>query len=276
MKNKLKIGFAFIIILGFCGCDGDVTRDIRHAGYSLNTEKFVCSDLMPKDDSDISYKKIKYFNNEYIITEDGDIYEISLNLKYSNDENCKKANVSFQVDGLFGDVARSKDGKLYYLTTQNTASKYSAVSNSEDNYQLYSLLLSDKNNLKIQAIDNNTGSYYILKTDGNVYNYIVSRDKDNKNYIIVSSNIAYSKTEYDGNIVDFSYKKNDISSYIKTNKQVFRLRASNYEDCQKYADVECIYKMIEDDVFIEHREKILAFNGINLITTYGRTFNVES
>ncbi len=276
MRNKLKIVFVFMMVLGFCGCDGDVTRDIRHAGYTLNSEKFVCSDLMPKDDSDISYKKIKYFNNEYIITEEGDIYEISLNLKYSNDENCKKANASFQVDGLFGDVARAKDGKIYYLTTQNTASKYSAVSNSEDSYQLYNLLLSDKNNLKIQAIDSSTGSYYILKTDGNVYNYIVSRDKDNKNYVIVSSNIAYSKTEYNGDIVDFSYKKNDISSYIKTNKQVFRLRASNYEDCQKYADVECVYKMTEDDAFIKHREKILAFNGINLITTYGRTFNVQS
>lgn len=278
MKNNLtKIIFLFLIMIVFCcSCDGNVTRDIRHAGYTLNDGTFVCDDLVPKDKDDISYKKIKYYNDSYLITEDGEIYEVSTQLKFSNDQNCKKVNTSFKVDALFGDIARGNDGNIYYLTTQNTASKYSAVPNTEDNYQLYQLLLSDKNNLKIQAVENNTGSYYILKSDGNVYNYIVSRTEDNKKYITVSSSIAYSKTEYEGNIIDFHYKKNDLTTFVKTNKGIFRLRASNKEQCEKYADVECIYKMQEDEAFINHREKILTFNGTTLITTYGKIFTVAS
>ena len=48
-----------IIIMTFLltGCNGDVTRDIRHAGFNLSTTTFTCSDLMPKKESDTNYKK---------------------------------------------------------------------------------------------------------------------------------------------------------------------------------------------------------------------------
>ena len=232
MKNNIvKILFLFVIIVLLTGCDGNVTRDIRHAGYTLNSTTFTCSALMPKDKEDISYEKIKYYNNSYLITEDGEIYEVSIDLKYSNKENCKKAESPFLVDGIFGDIARGKDGSIY---------------------PLYKLLLGDKNNLKIQTTDNNTGSYLVLKSDGNIYNYIVSRTQDNKDYVVVGSSLAYSKTEFGGNILDFSHQGNTPNTFIRTDKTVYRLRATN------------------------HREKILSFNGTTLITTYGKMFTVAS
>lgn len=277
MKNNIvKILFLFVIIVLLTGCDGNVTRDIRHAGYTLNSTTFTCSALMPKDKEDISYEKIKYYNNSYLITEDGEIYEVSIDLKYSNKENCKKAESPFLVDGIFGDIARGKDGSIYYLTTQNNAPKYTAVPNTDNSYPLYKLLLGDKNNLKIQTTDNNTGSYLVLKSDGNIYNYIVSRTQDNKDYVVVGSSLAYSKTEFGGNILDFSHQGNTPNTFIRTDKTVYRLRATNYKECTKYADVECVYKMVEDDAFLNHREKILSFNGTTLITTYGKMFTVAS
>ena len=278
---KLKNTFMTMVIFTLtiilcCSCDGNTTRDIRHAGYSLTGDKFVCSDLVPENDKDTSYKKIKYYNSSYIITEDGEIYEISIGLKYANNENCKKADASFKVDAIFGDIARGKDGNLYYLTTQNSASKYSAIPNTDKTYQLYSLLLNDTNNIKIQTHDNNTGSYLILKNDGNIYNYIVSRTEDNKEYIVVSSAIAYSKTEFNGNIIDFSYQGNSLNTFIKTENSVYRLRVKNKEECGKFADVTCEYEMQEDEAFLNHKDQILSFNGSTLITTYGKMFTVES
>ena len=41
-----KIILLFGIVLGtllLTGCDGNVTRDIRHAGFGLSQEEFVCT-----------------------------------------------------------------------------------------------------------------------------------------------------------------------------------------------------------------------------------------
>ncbi len=277
IKKSFKIIFAFIIIIVFCcSCDGNVTRDIRHAGYSLSNDKFVCDDVMPKNDKDQSYKRIKYFKDNYFITEDGEIYDISLGLKYSNDQNCVVANTSVLVDSVFGDIAKGKDGGYYYLTAQNNISRFGAIPTTDMAYQLYVLLLGDSNNLKVQALDNNIGSYLVLKTDGNVYKYIVSRSQDNKNYVVISTNIMYSKDQFGDYIVDFSYKGNNLGTFIKTDSSVYRMKISNYEECNKYADVSCTYEMMEDQIFVDYRDKILAFNGSTLITTYGRIFSVTS
>lgn len=277
IQKSFMVIFIFTITIIFCcSCDGNTTRDIRHAGYTLTGDTFTCSDLVPKDDEDTSYKKIKYYNNSYAITEDGEIYEISIGLKYANNENCKKAEAPFQVDAIFGDIARGKDGNFYYLTAQNNVAKYSAISNTDSNYQLYSLLLKDVNNIKIQTHDNNTGSYLILKNDGNIYNYTVSRTENNKEYVIVSSAVAYSKTEFNGNIIDFSYQGNSLGTFIRTDNAIYRLRAKNQDECSKFADVACEYEMSEDEAYLNHKDQILSFNGSTLITTYGKMFTVAS
>ena len=63
MKKKitLLIGIVVSTIL-LTGCDGNVTRDIRHAGYSLSQEDFSCSSLMPVDDETPASDTIMYSN----------------------------------------------------------------------------------------------------------------------------------------------------------------------------------------------------------------------
>ena len=55
-------------------CNGNITRDIRHGGYSIAGE-FKCSAFYPKNKDDTNYEKIKYFLGSYAITEKGKIYE---------------------------------------------------------------------------------------------------------------------------------------------------------------------------------------------------------
>ena len=54
------------------------------------------------------------------------------------------------------------------------------------------------------------------------------------------------------------------------------MKATNAEECTKYADVECIYAMSESEVFNEYNDYIFAYNGSTLITTYNKVFNAGS
>ena len=63
MKNKniFKVMFVALFIVITCSaCNGSVTRDIRHAGFSVGGE-FTCNNFYPKDKNDTSYEKIRYF-----------------------------------------------------------------------------------------------------------------------------------------------------------------------------------------------------------------------
>lgn len=53
------------------------------------------------------------------------------------------------------------------------------------------------------TVDANSGYYYALKNDGNVYNIVIL--KNNNTVTKASSSIVYSKSAYGGNIIDFNY-----------------------------------------------------------------------
>ncbi len=271
--KKVKLMILVGLILICCGCDGNVTRDIRHGGFTLGGE-FQCDVLVPDNEDDTTYEKIKYYRDGYVITENGDIYEISSDKKFSNGDYCKKAKIDFKVDTVFDNIAKGNDGKYYYLTAQNNAKAYTTVEDTDNSLALYKLLLDDTNNLKVQKVDNNTGSYYILKKDGNVYNYIITKENSNSQYKIVSSDIAFDKSNLSGNIIDFAYYGENLNTFVKTEDSVYRMRAKNRDECEKYADVTCKYEMKEDELFKTHKDKILTYNGGTLITTYGKMFTV--
>ena len=55
----------FIIGLGFAtllltGCNGNVTRNLRHAGFNLSSEEFTCSTLLPAS----NYQQAKIRNQQ--------------------------------------------------------------------------------------------------------------------------------------------------------------------------------------------------------------------
>lgn len=274
--KRVKLLLIISLVIICCGCDGNVTRDIRHAGFSIDGNKFVCDDLVPEDEDDQVYEKIKYFKGSYAITEKGEIYDISMSLKYSNNQNCKKANTNLIITSVFDEVGRASDGNYYYLTTQNNGAAYTAVASNDNALALYKLLLDDTNNIKVQAVDNGTGSYYVLKKDGNIYNYIVARENSNSSYNVLSSTVIYNAGSVDGKIIDFGYYGDSLNTFIKTEDAVYRMKITNAEKCKKYADVACKYELQEEEVFETYKDKILTFNGSTLITTYGKTFSVAS
>ena len=277
----MKKGYMMLLILFLCifvsGCDGDVTRNIRHDGFSVDGE-FSCDVVMPSDKKDTSYERIKYMTGSHMILEDGTIYELSLGQKYANGQNCKKAETDKKVVSIFDDkYFKSNDDKYYYFNSNGDIKAYTSMPNTDNSYILIDLLLKDATNLKVVTGNSSTGEYYALKNSGDIYKYVVIRNNQTRVETIMGTALTFDKKDYGGNkIIDFNYAGNSLNTYIKTNSSLYRMRMSNSDKCSKFADVACEYSMEEDEMYLEYGNRIIFFNGSLLITDYGRKFSLAS
>ena len=277
MKKKLSllIGLAMITIL-LSGCDGTVTRDIRHAGFSVSTDEFTCSNLLA-DNPNEAKEKILYSNGSYLITEQGNLYELSLSQPYSNEENCKK--ISFQTNIIAymdGTILKGEDNKFYYAPGTTSTTPLTEVTTNDSNYQLYTLLLGPEQVKKVITVDSNNGIYYVLEEDDTVYQYTITRQNYTSPYTIESKTPVYDQKDY-GKIIDFNYAGESTKTYLKTKDEIYRMQITNEDECKKYADVECNYQLKKDETLTKYyNDKILYFGPTLLITTYGKEFTPTS
>ena len=277
MKKKFCF-LSLLILFLVVGCNGSITREIRHGGYSIAGD-FACNEFMPASDEDVYYTKMKYYTGSHIVTEKGKLYEVSLDKKFSNDSNCRVVEKDITVEGILDNkIVRSEDGKFYTLVSDNNMAAYAEITNTNQNYKLFKLLLSDETNIKIVTVDSSGGKYYVLKNDGNVYSYIVEKigNGQNPDYKVSSSSVVFNKSDYGGIIVDFNFAGDSLNTFVRTNDKLYRMRVKNIDECGKYADIPCQYEMKEDTTYETYKDKIIVFNGSTLITTYGKMFSVES
>lgn len=278
MKKKVLL---LLLITGFCflctGCVGNVTRGIRHAGFTLSDAEFVCSLLVPGKDN-LDYEKIRYITTtNKAITESGKVYDLSLGQSFSNEQNCKASDFTKKVVAIMDDnVVKAADGKYYYLSSNDASNKnkYPEVTENDQSYSIYNLLFSDSAIRKVITIDSNAGIYYALKSDGNIYKLIITRSDSRSPYTLSNSEIVYSKGRY-GEIIDFNIDSENISTYIFTTDNIYRMIKTNKDECDKYADIECHFELKEDTDLMEYEDYILGYNGKTLITSYGKVFNVS-
>lgn len=270
-KNIIKLSLLILTVILCTACDGDVTRDLRHDGFTVGN-KFYCKAFI-SDKDDLSYGKIKYMTNTHIIDENGKIYEVSLSQKFANEQNCKEADTRIGVKAIFDNkIVKGMDDKYYYLEVQNDVQKYSEVPTTDNSYDIYNMLLKDKDVVKVITANSSTGLYYVLKTDGNIYtNTIV---KENNTYQLEGVKITYDKNRFGSKIVDFNYAGNSLTTYIKTEDKVYRMKITNQKECSKYADVICKYELEEDEVIAKYKDRIVVYNGSLLITDYHQMFNI--
>lgn len=272
-KMYFMIGLSLATIL-LTGCNGNVTRNLRHAGFTLSSEEFSCSTLLPADKDTKPTDTILYSNGSYAITEDGKLYELSLSQPYSNNENCKKISFSVNITAYMDDsVLKGEDNKFYYAPGTTNTSPLTEVTANDSNYQLYTLLLGNTQVKKVVTIDSNAGIYYVLEDDGNVYQYTITRQDYNAPYTLSEKKIVYEKNKY-GEIIDFNYAGESLSTYIKTKTKLYRMQATNAEECSKYADVACKYKMKYDETLTEYYNdnKIIYYGPSIILTDYGKQF----
>ncbi len=274
IKKLRIIIIIFISAILVTGCNGNVTRNLRYAGFSLSTEEFTCNPLIPVSEDSKSIDTILYSNGTYAITDDGKLYELSLSKPYSNNENCKKINFPIRIIAYMDEtILKGEDNKFYYAPATTTTTPLTEVTTNDSNYQLYTLLLGQKQVKKVITVDANIGIYYVLEDDGTVYQYTITRQDYNSPYTITEKKPVYEKAEY-GTITDFNYAGDSTLTYIKTKKKIYRMQVTNEEECTKYADITCKYKMKLDDTLTKYyNNKKILYYGPNLVfTDYGKYF----
>lgn len=277
MKKKIKLLGLFLgILLISAGCDmkyADTNRAIRHSGFSLSGTEFVCKGLMPEEDETI-LDPIRFLGSNYAITNSGAIYILSLGQYFSSEENCLKqefsTNPPLKAVGVFNnEIVKMDNGKLFKIGAPLTE-----IPADDNNYTLYSLIFSDSTVVKAVTADDNLGHYYALKTDGNIYNIVISKRNGSNPQTILSTSIVYNQNDYGGKIIDFHWVGEASGSFIRTSDSIYRMVPTNATECSKYVDKPCLYTMTRDVGLSGQMDKILGYSGNLIITTYGKEFTV--
>ncbi len=279
MKNRIRLVFSLLVVcLLITGCNGTITKDIRRNGYTVDDGKFNCGFFINKSKEERAVDTVRYLTDNYIISEKGFIYEITLSGVYSNGMNCKKGgNIDGNVVAIMDQsIVKSSNGAFYYLDTNESAMKYTKVPEEDENYQIYYLLMKEANVKKVVTVNSNVYSYYVLKTDGSIHNVHLKKDKDTDKISILSDVEEISSSLYGGGIIDFGFAGESLATYYRTNDKIVTMKAQNSKDCNKYVDVPCQYALANDEVLTKYKDNIIAFNGKTLITDYGRIFTAGS
>lgn len=272
MKKCFKI-ILLLVILGVCtACEGDVTRALRHAGYSLATpKKLVCDPLFESETGEV----IRFLTGTKAITGEGVIYELSPGQKFSNEQNCRVADTGLRVAAIFDNsVFLATNGGIYTLEANNNVPAYTEITSADNNYGLYATLFYSGNGIKYSTVDSQNGIYYSLAPDGNVYGYTVYSENRDAYPQIVGTVIVYNRMDY-GDIIDYQYAGNSPLTYVRTVDRVYHLTVTNEKECSTYADIQCNYIMTDDEVFEKYGEYILAYNGSTVYTTYRKMFTMS-
>ncbi len=274
--KKIRFIILLVMIGICCGCNGNTTRDIRHAGFAMGGT-FQCSNFFPKDKEDVDFEKIRYMTDSRIINTDGKIYELSLSQTFANGENCKDADTEIKVKAILDNtIIKGMDNKYYYLVGKNDVPSYAEIPNTDNSYAIYDLVLKEEDVVKVVTADSSAGIYYVLKRDGNVYSYEITRASTQAPPAVTTVSTVYDKMTYGSDIIDFNYAGQSLNTYVKTDDKVYRMRITNSEECGKYADVACQFSMQEDPIFVEKKDSIISYNGSVLITNYKQVFTVAS
>lgn len=268
--KKVFVSLTIICICLLCSaCDGDVTRALRHSGYSVSEGKFECDAFFSKD----STEKIRFLAGSHAITQDGSIYELSYGQKFSNNQNCKLADTPLKVSSILDDsVFLATNGGIYTFGNGNQAA-YSEINSSDNNYGTYSTLFYSTSGIKYMTMDSQNGIYYGLSTDGNVYGYTLYSENRDSYPVVAGMVTVYSKADY-GDIIDFKYAGDSVATYVRTNDRIYHLTMTNEKDCTTYADIKCNYIMTDDETFEKYMDYIFAYSGSTIITTYQKIFSV--
>ncbi|MBR6950016.1 MAG: hypothetical protein IKH54_07525 [Bacilli bacterium] len=277
MKN-IKYIVLFILVIVITGCSykyATTTRNIRHSGFSVASNSFKCDSIFDSKE-EIVKEPIAFYIGGYIFTETGYLYETNLGKVYSNNMNCKKPEFSTLVSAVFDlSIIKGTDNNYYYVGGSEEIPAYSQVTSNDEDYSLYDILLKENDVVKASTINSKEGIYYVLKRNGNIYEYDITKDKNN-HYSLINSYVKYDYNDYGSTIIDFNYNGSSTSTFVKTENSYYRMKVTNSEECSKYADVNCVYEMALDDKLTEEYDQILAYNGSTLITKYGKIFNVNN
>lgn len=261
--------------------------------YMEFTKKDFKCDALDKD--------IKFLGNNYIITKDNEIYDISFDELYSNNQNCKKRDIDinikdikFKFDVAFVGIRFiSDDNKLYNSNLEKIDDSFEFDTVEYNIYREKNNITGIVGQVNTEIIEYNGWNnkekitLLVLKDDNKIYNQVyhnIHNYNTKKNTYTLKEEKLYKSLEEYGNIqhIDLSnfysgssgknyqLEDNTITTII-SDKGYYYLKEIKTDECIKYKDIECklelkeseIYKRFSKDIkFIGKKYTILSDNSI--------------
>ena len=253
MEEKIRymfLGFIFTtIIYGIIGVGVLYVANKKSEQIDSNPIKelgsFVCEDFNGA---------LNTFNSEYVIN-DGYLYALNPNMKYSNEQNCKKIS-DIKINKVINNIYVAEDGGLY--TYDSSSDEFKATSASVPSYLLGGDIVK-----AVSYGKDYEHKYYVLKTDGNLY-------KVSFNRTLASNGQSYAYTltrdelykSYEEEAIKTFNSYNDQVNLIVTDKAIYTNKITNPE-CMQYADVECELEFTKNEVLKESMDDIKYINSYN-------------
>lgn len=209
----------------------------------------------------IKYNGMMDIQPPIFISDDGDLYQFSLEKKYSNGQKCKKYESDKKYDRFY---IFPNDSELSLFVTAD--GKFKFLDDEKKLVDFYSIYDYYNSSYISRLYSNNPNSYVLYKIERKGNYYKVYEVKENKIYLKKISNFG----EYIDEIIlaEFPSDEKFISlegKIFKTDKGFYKIGVTNQKQCSEYMDVECIEGLIKIKDISSHYNDIEYFNGNYII-----------
>ena len=208
------------------------------------------------------FTNVKNTFDSNIIINDGKLYNISLDLIFSNEQNCKEIS-DINITKIVNNHYISNENKVYSID-ENGLKEYNA------NGKIPTYMFNEDIVMAHSYGSSNEYNYYVLKTDGKIYDVTFSREFHFENGVgTYIYNVTEEKVykEFENEMI----KSFDISDgnldFVITDKGLYTNKVTNVE-CHQYADVECVYELTLNDIIETPMENISYINHFDRSIRY--------
>ncbi len=189
-----------------------------------------------------TFNNVKNTFDKNIVINDGKLYSITLDLKFSNEQNCMEISDK-KITKVVNNYYIDEEDKVYIIDD-------SGIKDYNANGKIPAYMMSDD-----VVMAHNYGlttdyTYYVLKTDGKLYDVQFDREFRFESGVgvykySVKSEKVYKEFE-DETIKSFDITNGEIN-FIVTDKGIYTNKVTNME-CHQYADIDCIYELAKNDI----------------------------
>ena len=196
-----------------------------------------------------------------IIINDGNLYSISIDLKFSNEQNCMKVDDT-KITKVINNYYIDEEGNAYIIND-------SGLKKANADGKIPQYMMEDDVLMAHSYGQADLYTYYVLKTDGKIYDVTFERDFHFANGVgtyryTVKEEKVYKEFE-DEKIKSFDIVSGNLD-YVITDKGLYVSKVTNME-CHEYADIDCVYDLVsnttltsmENISFINHYDNTIKF-----------------
>lgn len=291
MKNNFKsLGILLTLLLLITGCKSEniIKKDSEEKIKKLQLERIINENGIAKLKCEaLNNYEIKGILQDYLLLSDGYLYDIVSNKDklFKNGEQCKILDDSIKFEDVkinfYNYYLVGTDNKLYYINDKEIEEAKEATKPLLLNKDIKQVFEYYPKNYDSKGKDGyekgryyyeSNKKYYVLKSDGNIYDTTYRQryyyDNEVTKYTLIDEEIIISKENY-GFIKSFEanyYNDTYRLEKIITDNSYYELKDVETEDCLKYEDVKCEQAFILNEKIDEYKNEIKYISNNKIVT----------